>query len=146
MSLHVLYDTYPQLPSLPRALETGVRKSSPSLVGSLATPQLPSASMGRGTKERQGRKSTLYTSKSYSAKLKNALVEFSWDLIRMASGEKGLDGTHCCDLDSASQSPGVSLWKWHEVPVCHRDSVKRTRFVNSSVHPPRNKSHGGEKK
>lgn len=99
-----------------------------------------------GLKKGRGGGTTLYTWKSYSAKLKNALREFSWDLIKMASGEKGLDGTHCCDLDSTSQSPGVSLWKWHEVPVCHRDSVKGTCFVNSSVHPPRNKSNGGEKK
>lgn len=58
----------------------------------------------------QGRKNhALDLRRSYSDKLKNVLMELSGELIKTASGEKGLDVTHCCDSDAVSQSLGNDI-------------------------------------
>ena len=36
-------------------------------------------------------------------------MELSRELIKTASGEKGLDVTHCCDSDAVSQSLGNDI-------------------------------------
>lgn len=134
VSLHVLQDAHPQCPSLPKHLETIIRTSCAQPALRPYAPQLPSAKRAEGRKKYGGAKTTVCLSKNYSATLKNALMELSWDLFITASRtKKDLDGTHRYDANSISQNLDVSLWKQHEATVCHKDSVYLLKHASSTV-------------